>query len=397
MSPVPRLALDGLLLSPQRASGSLENIGLSLTIGEGECVALLATDAFEASSLIDGLAGHVPVQAGRILVDGHDVTARRPGQRGIGVLSERDPLFAHLSVRDNVAFPLAARRVREPERSHRVHQALALLGLEAQAGRRPAGLTPAEAIRASLARILVCDPGLVLLEDPFDRLDPISRRSVHQLLRRLVRARGLTLLLVTRDREEALTMGERIGILDGSRLRQLGPATELLDRPADERVAELFGEANRLTGQVEWVEDDVARVRLSAGPSLEAMAGEGLVAGALCVVCVRPERIAVAFVSGGSDALGADALGQDALAGTLSDMVHLGDHLRLRFRLAGGGEMLVRRPAAQPTSGLRIDRPALLAWQPAHAIAFAQEQDPEPVSGSGTRSSRPVPAAHGLR
>ena len=378
MSSAPRLTLDGLLLRPPAGSGTSGNAALSLTLDAGECVALLATQPVEASSLIDMLAGHQRPHAGHILLDGHDVAALPPGQRRIGVMSNRDPLFGHLSVRGNVGFPLAARRVREPERGQRVHQVLALLGLEAQADRRPAALTPSEAIRTALARILVCDPALVLLDDPLAGLDPVARRAMHHLLRRLTRARGLTLLLVTRDREEALMMGERVGILDGTRLRQIGPATELLDRPTDEKVADFFGEANRLTGQVEWVEDDIARVRLSAGPSMEAMAAEGLVAGALCVVCVRPERIAVAFVSGAAGAPDNNALGSDALAGTLSDMVHLGDHLRLRFRLAGGGELLVRRSAAQPTSGLRMDRPALLAWQAGHAIAFPQQEEPAP-------------------
>ena len=386
MSRIPCLVLDGLVpIKP-----ALGNPGaippLSLTIQTAERVALLAGRATDAASqtgvdrladvdkladvdrLADVIAGHARPDAGRILLDGADITMLPPAQRRIGVISTRDPLFGHLSVHDNVAFPLAARRLREPERGHRVRQTLALLGLEAQAAQHPAALDPAAAFRVALARILVLDPALVLLDDPLRLLDPSSRRAMHQLLRRLARARSLTLLFITRDREEALMMGDRIGILDGPHLRQIGTATELLDRPADEKVASSFGEANCLTGQVEWVEDDVARVRLSAGPSMEAMATDGLVPGALCVVCIRPERVATAFVTGASD-----ALGDDALPATLLDVVHLGDHLRLRFRLTGGGELLVRRPASQPTSGLRADRPALLAWQPAHATAFAQD------------------------
>ncbi len=366
--PGPRLALDGLLLSKEKLGGVSENNSLSFGLEVGECVALLASRPSEASSLIDVLAGHAAAAAGRILLDGHEITSLPPGQRRIGVISRRDPLFGHLSVRGNVAFPLVAQRMREPERGYRVRQMLALLGLEAQADQRPDSLDPVETARAALARILVLDPAVVLLDDPLDQLGPGPRRAMHHLLRRLARARGLTLLLVTRDREEALMMGDRIGVLDGPLLRQLGTATELLDHPADEAVAAGFGEANSLTGRVEWVEDDVARVRLSAGPSMDAMAAAGLTPGALCVVCVRPERIAVAFTAGGSDTLGAEAL-----TGTLLDMVHLGDHLRLRFRLAGGGEVLVRRPASQPTSGLRADRPALLAWQAVHAIAFLQD------------------------
>ena len=376
MSPVlpggsPRLVLQGLR-PPADARHAPVPESLSFTLAAGECVALLTHSPAEASSLVDLLAGHGVLATGRVLLDGRDITALPPARRRIGVISRRDPLFGHLTVWGNVAFPLAVSRVGEPERTYRVRQALALTGLEAQADRRPALLGDSDAIRAALARVLVSDPAVLLLDDPLGGLDPGPRRAMHQLLRRLARARGLTLLLVTRDREEALMMGERIGILERWSLRQLGTAAELLDRPADEIVASGFGEANSLTGQVEFVQDDVARVRLSAGPSVDAMSSDDLAAGATCVVCVRPERVAIAFVREGGDTLHADMLGAGALAGILTDMVHLGDHLRLRFRLQGGGELLVRRPASQPTAGLRPHRPALLAWQAAHAVAFAQ-------------------------
>ena len=366
--PGPRLAVDGLLPPERKPGEAVGRSALSFALRAGECVALMVTQPQDASTLIDMLAGHVMPSAGRMRLDGQEIGTLPPARRRIGVISERDPLFGHLSVRDNVAFPLAVQRLGKTERGHRVRRTLALLDLEAQAERRPAALAPDDAVRAALARVLVSDPALVLLDDPLRQLDPGPKRAMHHLLRRLAQARGLTLLFVTRDRDEALMMGDRIGILDGSLLRQIGTATELLDHPADEAVASGFGEANSLTGWVDRVEDDVARVRLSAGPSMDAMAAGDLSAGALCVVCVRPERVAVAFVSGGSD-----ALGTDALSGTLSDVVHLGDHLRLRFRLAGGGEMLVRRPASQPTAGLRTNRPALLAWQAAHAVAFPQD------------------------
>lgn len=392
MTPASRLLLEGVLPS---AAGNNEQA--SLQIAAGECLALLTSTRMagpvgDASRLLDVLAGHRSASAGRVLVDGNDVTRLPPVKRRIGIISGRDPLFRHLSVRGNVAFPLAVRRVREPERSRRVQQTLALLGLDPHADQRPGGLGPGAILRASLARVLVTDPAVLLLDDALGRLGGAARREIHQLLRHLARVLHLALLVATVDRDEALMVGDRIGILAGSSLHQVGTATELLDRPASEFVAVGFGEANAFSGRVEWVEDDVARIRLSAGPSMEAMASGELAAGMLCTVCVRPERIAVAFLAAGrrppgDDALGGDALGGDALPATLSDMVHLGDHLRLRFRLTGGGEVLVRRPASQPTAGLLLHRPALLAWQASHAVAFCFDTDaptaPGAVSGPG--------------
>ena len=343
---------------------------LSLTVDAAESLTVLGLRDSRASDLLDTLAGHVAPAAGHVLVGGLDVTASPAGSRRIGLVSARDPLFGHLSVRRNIAFRLAARRVREPARGHRVDQLLALLGLEAEADLRPSRLAAAQAIRVAIARALAADPAVLLLDDPLAGLDPATRREMHQLLRRLATARGVALLLATRDREDALAMGGRIGILGQVRLRQVGTAADLLDRPDDEQVATVFGGANSLTGQVEAIEDDIARVRLSAGPTVEAMAADGLAPGMLCIVCIRPERVAVAFMAGAAAASGAGALALDALPATLVEMAHLGDHLRLRFRLVGGGEMLVHRPASQPTAQLRRDRPAELAWQAEHAIAF---------------------------
>nr|WP_321984958.1 ABC transporter ATP-binding protein [uncultured Lichenicoccus sp.] len=356
--------------TPDGAAKSLHDDTLSLAIGAGESMTVLGLRDSRASDLLDTLAGHATAASGRVLVGGLDVTASLAGHRRIGLVSARDPLFAHLTVRRNIAFPLATRRVQEPTLGHRVDQLLALLGLESEADLKPHRLAAAQVVRAAIARALAADPSVLLLDDPLSALDPGARREMHQLLRRLAAARGLALLLATRDREEALAMGGRIGILERGRLLQVGTAADLLDRPGGEQVATVFGSANSLTGQVEDIEDDIARVRLSAGPTVEAMAADGLAAGMLCTVCIRPERVAVAFMAGAAGGAGDGALGTDVLPATLVEMAHLGDRLRLRFRLAGGGEMLVHRPASQPTAQLRRDRPAELAWQPAHAIAF---------------------------
>ncbi|MBB2203239.1 ABC transporter ATP-binding protein [Gluconacetobacter tumulisoli] len=367
---LPRLDVRGLVRAPLDPSRH----GFSVQVAAGTCLALLGNRAADLSCLLDTLAGHLPAVAGGIVVDGQDVTARPPGRRGMGLFSARDPLFAHLTVRQNLAFPLAARGMPRPQAAARVREIMALLGLDGQASRRPRDLDPEQAWRVRLGRLLAFAPPVLLLDDPFAALEPEGRRAMQTLLARLARAQGLTILLATRDREDALLLGDRIGFLSGGTLLQTGTAAELFDRPACDRVATGFGDANSLTGRVEWVEDDQARVRLASGAVMEAMAADGLEADALCTLCVRPDRIATLFPAGFSAGPfhGRDAAdgGDGDVPATLVAVHHMGDHVRLRLRLPDGQEVLVRRPPIQTLAGLSPGRRALLAWQPAHAVAF---------------------------
>ena len=302
----------------------------------------------------------------------------RPGLRRLGIVSVRDPLFPHLTVRRNVEFPLLAAGVPGAERRRRVGETIALLGLDGVAAGHPRELDPEMAVRGASARAVVTEPRLLLLDDPFAPLEALPRQALQRILRRLVRARGLTALLVTGDRNEALLLGDEIGLLERGRLHQSGPARRLLDRPADATVAQRLGDANLLTGRVVRIDDEVALVRLACGHEVEAEPGEPVREAALCVLCVPPDRIATAFpgrAGGEPGSFPGSFHGSHMLPATLQEAVHFGDHLRLRFRLADGGEVLVRRPPAAVTTELHANRPALLAWQPHHARVFAVASD----------------------
>ncbi len=362
---VPRLSLLRLYANdPGRPGGALQDVSLDLL--PGRCLALLGDQQAGGSLLLDVVAGHHRQGNGQVLLDGIAVDKQPPARRRFGIVSVRDPLFPHMSVSDNVSFPLRAQGLTAAERQRRVSDGLALLGLEASAQQRPEALDDATRTRTALARVLVFDPKLILLDDPFAVLDPAPRQLLQRTLRRLVRARGLTVLLTTADRDEALLLGDEIGILQSGHLHQVGTVQTLLDRPANPVVAHRLGDANLLTGRIVRLDDEVATVRLSCGHEMGAEPGEALEEGMLCVLCVRPDRIATAFIQ----RPGLET-GSDSVPATLLDAVHLVDHLRLRFRLADGSELLVRRPPAASAAELRPDRAALLAWQPHHARVFA--------------------------
>lgn len=340
---------------------------LSFAIAPGACLALLGDRAAELSCLLDALAGHLPGLGGQILLDGRDVAALPAGHRGMGLFSARDPLFAHLTVRRNLAFPLEARGMARQAVAARVDAVLALLGLDGCAGCRPRGLAPPDDWRARLGRLLVFAPSVLLLDDPFAGLERVDRLAMRRLLARMARAQGLTMLLATGDREDALLLSESIGLLAGRVLLQTGGAAELFDRPDCEQVAIRFGDANALTGRVAWVENDLASIRLASGAQVEALAGHGLAGETLCTLCVRPDRIATLFSTGRA---AAEDEGEGTLPAVLVELHHMGDHIRLRFRLEDGQEVLVRRPPAQTLTGLAPGQTARLAWQSEHAVAF---------------------------
>lgn len=355
----PTLVLEGLVCSSNGPR-------LDLVLRAGECVALLDLDDGPQglAPLAETLAGHTSPAAGRIVVNSVDVTVGEIGRRGLATVGRRDPLFPPLTVRENVAFPARARGASATEASRSASEWLALLGLESIADRRPEALGSGERIRTAIARALASNPSALVLDDIFVGLDGETRRDLHHRLARLRLARGLTLLLITRDRADALTGANRIGVVAEGSLLQLADAGTLIERPHCARVATAMGDANVLIGLILSLDDDIAQVRLAAGGVAEAMADPDLREGDLVELCVRPAQIAPMFPRG------ATRDDDDGLPATLQDIAHLGDVLRLRFRLEDGSDLIVHRPPGSLPPGVVAGRPARLAWRPGGALAF---------------------------
>ncbi|MCQ8279946.1 ABC transporter ATP-binding protein [Acetobacteraceae bacterium KSS8] len=381
-SPPPfRLSVEALRVRGARQAV----VSASFSIAPGRTLALLGDAADGTSLLLDAIAGHAPIDHGAILRDGRPIGALPPRDRGIGLVSPRDPLFTHLDVAGNIGFPLRVRGLPSSERDRRIADGLALLGLDAVAHVCPADLSPADAVRAALARALAADPVLLLLDAPLQLLRPREREQLRRSLKRLVGARGLTMLLATEDRDEALSMGDEVGVLDRGTLHQVDSGAALLERPCDAVVAARIGDANLLPGRILENDGETARVRLPTGHVMEAEPFGALPENAACTLAVRPDRIATAFLNRRGSEMEA---AEDALPGTLQDVLHLGDHLRLRFRLADGMELLVRRPPAAILAELRPGRVAMLAWQPHQARVFpVSDEQPARDAAQGYRAA----------
>ncbi|MGG5809880.1 ABC transporter ATP-binding protein [Falsiroseomonas sp. CW058] len=326
---------------------------LDLDVARGELLTLLGPSGSGKTTTLMLLAGFEVPDSGRILLEGRDIARLPAHRRGIGVVFQSYALFPHMTVAENVAFPLEARGVPRAERAARVARALEMVRLPGMAGRRPAQLSGGQQQRVALARAMVFEPPVVLLDEPLGALDKALREEMQFEIRALHQRLGLTMLYVTHDQAEALTLSDRIAVLAGGRLRQLSPPQALYDDPVDAFVAGFVGENNRLPGVVASRDGALCRVTLEGGQEVAARAADAA-PGARCAVMVRPERVALA---------------EAGLPARVVDVLFQGDHLRLRLALDGGAELVAKRPAGEavPAMGEAVR----VAWPPDQARAFA--------------------------
>ena len=222
---------------------------ITLAIEPGEFFALLGPSGSGKSTLLRLIAGFNQHNRGRLLVDGRDITGVAPHARNIGMVFQSYALWPHMTVFDNVAFGLVERRVAREEIRRRVGEALALVGLADYAGRRPNQLSGGQQQRVALARTIVIEPQVLLLDEPLSNLDKKLREQMRLELKRLQRKLGITTIFVTHDQEEAMTTADRMAVLDAGVLQQVGAPRELFDTPANRFVAEFVGNTNVLPGR----------------------------------------------------------------------------------------------------------------------------------------------------
>lgn len=257
--------------------------GLSIDIAPGELIALLGPSGCGKTTALRALGGLDDVDAGRILVDGKDITNVPANKRGMGIVFQAYSLFPNMTARDNVAYGLRFRGVDAGARKKRADEMLALVGLSSQANRYPHQMSGGQQQRVALARALAIEPKVLLLDEPLSALDAKVRRQLREEIRRIQIMIGITTVFVTHDQEEALAMGDRIGVMSAGRLEQIAPPAELYDRPRTPFVAEFVGLTNRLPGVAAGDHVDILGTSV---PLLPGSATSGHV-----IALVRPENI----------------------------------------------------------------------------------------------------------
>jgi len=307
--------------------------GVELGVEPGELIALLGPSGCGKTTTLRMIAGFVRPDAGRIWLRGRDITDLPPNRRDAGMVFQSYALFPHMTVRRNIEFGLRSRRVPRNEITTRVAQALSLVGLSAFDARYPRELSGGQQQRVAVARVLALNPQLLLLDEPLSNLDAKLRVQMRQEIRRLQKEVGITTLFVTHDQDEALTMADRVVVMNHGRIEQVGTPLEIYDRPRTRFVADFIGQSNFIEGQLA-ANDGKLRFVARSGLYVE-VAGDGLIDGS-GVLAVRPEKIEISP----PDAPGAQP-------GTVQQITRLGSVLHYGVALDSGDIMIVqeqRRP-----------------------------------------------------
>jgi putative spermidine/putrescine transport system ATP-binding protein len=234
--------------------------------------------------------------------------------------------------------------------------------------RRPAQLSGGQQQRVAVARALVFEPKLVLMDEPLGALDKQLREQMQLEVRRLHRRLGVTMIYVTHDQHEALTMSDRIAVFHRGRVQQLDSPEHIYERPANAFVARFIGENNRLEGRIEGVDGDRCTVRIAGDALVEGVLAAPLSAGAAVMMSLRPERVQI-----GAAAPTIAANGHCRLTGRLREVIYLGDHVRARIVLPSNDDFTVKRPIDDVRCLPAIGQPVELAWAPEHCRAFARD------------------------
>ena len=326
---------------------------ISLRIETGEFFSLLGPSGCGKTTTLRMIGGFEPPTGGSIELRGRDVTREPPDKRPVNMVFQNYALFPHLDVGDNVGFGLRRKGVPKAETTARVGEALELVKLTGLERRKPNQLSGGQQQRVALARALVNRPQVLLLDEPLGALDLKLRRQLQLELKRIQVEVGITFVYVTHDQEEALTMSDRIAVMNGGRIEQLGTPEDLYDRPATRFVAGFIGTTNLLSGTVVGREGGVTTVQLAHG-ELTGTTMNGLAAGQPVELCVRPEAITLRPGSG-----------EGGIAGQIEQAAFLGTTIQYLVRTAGGDPLTVLAPKAG--GKLPVGADVALSWSPDEA------------------------------
>ena len=327
---------------------------LNLDIAKGEFLTMLGPSGSGKTTCLMMLAGFEPATYGEIFLNSRPINNVPPHKRGIGMVFQNYALFPHMTVEENLLFPLEVRRMSRDEARQRVAKALEMVELPGFGGRRPAQLSGGQQQRIAVARALVFEPDLVLMDEPLGALDKQLREQMQYEIKHIHESLGVTVVYVTHDQSEALTMSDRIAVFDDGIIQQLSTPDELYERPQNSFVAHFIGENNTLHGTVTEIRDGECRVAIDGGGEGSALAINCQGANRRTTLSLRPERAEI-------DPPSTD--GFSTLEGRVEELIYLGDHIRTRLTVAGHDDFIVKVPNTHAHRPMKVGQAATIAWR----------------------------------
>ncbi|GHC66724.1 ABC transporter ATP-binding protein [Neogemmobacter tilapiae] len=335
---------------------------LNLSIAKGEFLTMLGPSGSGKTTCLMMLAGFETATHGEIRLAGRPINQVPPHKRGIGMVFQNYALFPHMTVGENLAFPLEVRGMGKDERESRIKRALDMVQMGAFAHRRPAQLSGGQQQRIALARALVFDPELVLMDEPLGALDKQLREHMQFEIKHLHERLGITVVYVTHDQGEALTMSDRIAVFNDGKIQQLAPPADLYERPDNSFVAQFIGENNKLPGTIEELSGGKALVRLATGEVIDATPVNVTAKGQATLVSVRPERVEFKpeMMPQGAHMIDAEVL----------EVIYMGDILRARLKVAGTEDFVMKMRNTLGQTRLDAGQKIKVGWHPQDARAL---------------------------
>jgi putative spermidine/putrescine transport system ATP-binding protein len=326
----------------------------NLDVAAGEFLTMLGPSGSGKTTCLMMLAGFETATSGEIILDGTSINNVPPWEREIGMVFQNYALFPHLTVAENLAYPLVVRGMNKSEVNSRVQKVLDMVRLSEFGGRRPGQLSGGQQQRVAVARALGFEPKLVLMDEPLGALDKQLREQMQYEIKHIHENLGVTVVYVTHDQSEALTMSNRVCVFDDGVVQQLAAPDVLYEKPENAFVAQFIGENNTLMGDVLEVEGDRCDVKLATGEVIKSLAVNIDGKGSRTSLSLRPERVSIKPDPGDCP---------NNVEGLVKELIYLGDHIRARLELCGQDEFIVKVPNSATHKQLEEGETVNVGWQ----------------------------------
>jgi len=334
---------------------------LNVDIPKGEFLTMLGPSGSGKTTTLMMLAGFETPTGGEIYLDGEAINKIPPYKRGIGMVFQNYALFPHMTVNENLAFPLEVRKLNKSDVEDKVKKALDMVELGEFGNRMPLQLSGGQQQRVALARALVFEPRLVLMDEPLGALDKKLREQMQYEIKHIHEQIGITVVYVTHDQNEALTMSNRIEVFNDGKIQQISSPDILYEKPENAFVAQFIGENNQIKGKVKSINGEMCVVETEKGEIIKSLKINVKSVGDASTVSLRPERVEIDS---------SDSSFENSFNATVKELIYLGDHIRTRVEVCGNDQFIVKVPNSYKGANLKEGTSVKLSWKASDSRAL---------------------------